>query len=35
MYINPEPDMVLNEGCEIILIGTVEAENKFFELYGE
>lgn len=34
MYINPEPDMVLIEGAEIILIGTVEAETKFFEMYG-
>ncbi len=34
MKINPEPEMVLYLGSEIILIGTVEAENKFFELYG-
>ncbi|KEO75715.1 potassium channel family protein [Anditalea andensis] len=35
MYINPDPDMVLTSGAEIILIGTVEAETLFFELYGE
>jgi len=27
--------MVLTAGAEIILIGTVEAETRFFELYGE
>lgn len=35
MYINPEPEMVLPEEAEIILIGTVESENQFFEMYGE
>jgi len=35
MYINPEPDMVITEGSEIILIGTVEAETRFFEMYGD
>jgi len=35
MYINHEPDMVFTKGAEIILIGTVEAETKFFEMYGE
>jgi Trk K+ transport system NAD-binding subunit len=34
MSINPEPSMVLPKGAEIILIGTAEAENRFFELYG-
>lgn len=34
MTINPEPDMIMEEGAEIILIGTVEAENQFFEIYG-
>ncbi|GHA80747.1 potassium channel family protein [Pontibacter akesuensis] len=33
-HINPEPNMVLPAQAEIILIGTVEAENKFFKLYG-
>lgn len=35
MNINPDPDMVLEEGAEIILIGTVDAENKFFEIYAD
>ncbi|QMU27104.1 potassium channel family protein [Adhaeribacter radiodurans] len=34
LQINPEPNRVLPTGAEIILIGTVEAENKFFNLYG-
>lgn len=34
LQINPDPFMVLPEDAEIILIGTVEAENKFFSLYG-
>lgn len=34
MHINPEPSMILSEGAEIILIGTVDAENQFFQLYG-
>jgi voltage-gated potassium channel len=34
MSINPEPSMVLPKGAEIILIGTADAENRFFELYG-
>ncbi|MCH7400926.1 potassium channel family protein [Belliella kenyensis] len=33
--INPDPKMVLKEGQKIILIGTVDAENRFFELYGK
>lgn len=34
LHINPEPDMVLPAQAEIILIGTVEAENQFFSMYG-
>jgi len=34
MTINPEPSMILPENAEIILIGTVQAENQFFEIYG-
>jgi voltage-gated potassium channel len=34
MHINPEPTMILPENAEIILIGTVDAENQFFQLYG-
>lgn len=34
LHINPEPGRVLPAGAEIILIGTVEAEIKFFSLYG-
>lgn len=34
MEINPEPSMVLPPFAEIILIGTVEAENRFFRIYG-
>jgi voltage-gated potassium channel len=33
--INPDPQAKLKKGAEIILIGTVEAENKFFEIYGK
>ncbi|MBW3466449.1 potassium channel family protein [Arthrospiribacter ruber] len=33
MMINPEPDLQLDKDDEIILIGTVEAENEFFRLY--
>lgn len=34
LRINPDPTMVLPDNAEIILIGTVEAENRFFEIYG-
>lgn len=34
LQINPDPVRVLPARAEIILIGTVEAENKFFSLYG-
>jgi Trk K+ transport system NAD-binding subunit len=34
MKINPEPTDLISEGVELILIGTVEAENKFFEEFG-
>ncbi|MDO1450218.1 NAD-binding protein [Rhodocytophaga aerolata] len=34
LQINPEPSMVLPAQAEIILIGSVEAENKFFTKYG-
>lgn len=30
---NPEPDMVLDPGDELILIGNLAAEEKFFQLY--
>ncbi|EOZ97723.1 Trk system potassium uptake protein TrkA [Indibacter alkaliphilus LW1] len=33
IMINPEPSLKLEEGAEIILIGTVDAENEFFKLY--
>jgi Trk K+ transport system NAD-binding subunit len=33
MEINPDPEMVLQEAAEIILIGTVEAENEFFRIF--
>ncbi|MFN3999952.1 potassium channel family protein [Algoriphagus sp.] len=33
MIINPHPSMVLPKDAEIILIGTVEAENQFFQIY--
>ncbi|WP_205501495.1 potassium channel family protein [Rufibacter psychrotolerans] len=35
LIINPDPFMVLPPQAEIILIGTVEAENKFFSMYGQ
>jgi Trk K+ transport system NAD-binding subunit len=34
LHINPEPNSLLPAQADIILIGTVEAENKFFSLYG-
>jgi K+/H+ antiporter YhaU regulatory subunit KhtT len=33
--INPEPDTRLESGAELILVGTVDAENAFFERFGE
>jgi len=33
MLINPDPSSVVNEGDELILIGTAEAEKKFMEKY--
>lgn len=32
--INPDPDTVLHEGKTLIMIGSLAAEEKFFELYG-
>lgn len=34
LIINPVPSMVIPAEAEIILIGTVDAENKFFAKYG-
>lgn len=34
VYINPEPTMVLPLEADIMLLGTVEAESKFFSMYG-
>jgi Trk K+ transport system NAD-binding subunit len=34
MHINPDPHQPLPKDGEIILIGTVEAENRFLEQYG-
>ncbi|GAA4297367.1 potassium channel family protein [Nibribacter koreensis] len=34
VVINPEPTYVLPPEAEIILIGTVDAENTFFNMYG-
>ncbi|UJP64863.1 potassium channel family protein [Mongoliitalea daihaiensis] len=31
MEVNPDPSSILEKGIEIVLIGTVEAENKFFK----
>lgn len=33
--INPDPHTILVKNSEIILIGTVESENRFFEIYGK
>ena len=33
--INPGPDAVLETGAEIVLIGTVEAENQFLSLFAD
>jgi voltage-gated potassium channel len=35
LNINPDPKMPLPEDAEIILIGSVESENKFFKVYGD
>lgn len=35
MNINPDPHTILEKNSEIILIGTVESENRFFEIYGK
>jgi voltage-gated potassium channel len=34
LNINPDPKMPLPEDSEIILIGSVESENKFFKIFG-
>jgi K+/H+ antiporter YhaU regulatory subunit KhtT len=34
MIANPRPDTLLTEDDELILIGSVEAEEKFFRLYN-
>lgn len=34
MHINPDPTVSLSVGGEIILIGTVEGEKRFLQLYG-
>lgn len=33
MEVNPDPSSILEKGTEMVLIGTVEAENKFFTEY--
>ena len=35
MVVNPSPDSVLNEGQDIILIGQLEGETQFNELYAK
>lgn len=35
MVVNPAPDSVLNEGQDIILIGQIEGESKFNQLYAK
>ena len=35
MIINPPPDTPLHEGCEMVLIGTVEAESRFQKAFAE
>lgn len=35
MQISPDPSTVLNRDSEMILIGTVQAEERFMKLYGE
>ena len=32
--VSPPPSMKLVTGCEILLIGSIEAENRYLELYG-
>ena len=33
--VSPPPSMKLSTGCEILLIGTIEAENRYLERYGK
>ena len=33
--VSPPPSMKLTTGCEILLIGTIEAENRYLERYGK
>ena len=33
--VSPPPSMELSADCEILLIGTIEAENKYLERYGK
>jgi Trk K+ transport system NAD-binding subunit len=33
--INPSPSLLISENNELILIGSAEAENRFFKLYAE
>jgi len=35
MEVNPEPSVRLSEGAEIILIGSVQAENRFLAIYPD
>ena len=35
MVINPDPSVCLSENNELIIIGTDEAEKRFFEMYSE
>ena len=35
MTVNPDPETVLNEGNDIVLLGSLEAENTFFRKFGE
>ncbi len=35
LHINPDPELPLQAADEIILIGTVEAENRFLSRYGK
>ncbi len=35
MIINPDPSVCLFENNELIIIGTDEAEKRFFKMYAE
>ena len=35
MHVSPNPETILTDGAEMLLIGTIEAEDRFLERYAE